>query len=410
MAHVTVQIRQLAAEASWAALAHLFMRGGIVVAFMVFSHGMLVDDFAAANEFNLSLSYLSSMALAGISPVVVRQFARLKDASEGREAGATLLLLAFAALAGVGMGLILAPAGERASLPLIFALAITVVVLGAFPAAVLNGLRAFRSLALAAGLGAAFLLVAASLTNTLVEAVLGITGALGIKAVCEWAIALRRIKLTGRPVALPDLAAFKAVMGSIARVGGSAILTAGALFAMTKLMREGQSALDFSLFAIGMQWYAMGAFVAGNVTKSLFPRQVAVAECGIDHHAQRRLLFQGVVLGVTGALLVIASAFAARPLIALAYGEAGAGAIDVIPLFIAVSLVAIPGNMVGNLAMAYHEEGAWLISSLFGSATLLMALLILPVAGASLAAVSLVMSLIVQNAACLLLLLRKGLL
>lgn len=411
MAIAPTQVRQVFGEALWSAFAHLFMRGSLVVAFMMFSHSLPADNFAALNEFNLSISYLSAMMVFGLGPTTVRHFSNEANRSEGKSLGSVYLYFSLSLFSSIILSYYFAPKNIGGAGTGIFAFLMAVVILGVFPNSALNGFRRYPQTAFAAGVAAVVLLLAAALTKTLLFAVVAVASAYLVKALVESVILFRSEYYSKFEFSIPDKQSLIGVGSSLLKIGSAAILAAGGLFAMTKILRDDISVTAFSEFAIGMQWYAIGAFAAANVTRVLLPRQVALAaQNGGNASGQRVLLLQGIIIGTAGAGVLVALSLLAQPFLGILYGSAAGAIENTIPLFLLAALTAVPVNMVGNVAVAHHREGVWLVATLFGVLAMLGTLLVVSLDGPLRGALALMVCNLLQTGICVAILMKEKLL
>lgn len=372
--------RKIFVDTVWSALAHLFVRGGVVVAFMLWTTRLSVADFAALGHFNLLSTYVAAVALFGLSPLVIRHFAAPDDEGSARELGALLLLVGIMVLvASAIMSVVDVP--SVAGMPRgWFILLVVTMMLGAVPTGALSGMRDFRGQALAAAVAATILVACAALPTARPSfAVLTLVGAFLAKVAIEALLALRRASAHGALVAPPRRDDLVTTARTFLVVGSAAIINPLGMWWLVDHLQDRADDLVFATFVIAWQWYAVGAFLAANLTKAIMPLQVRMAVEEKTRANARRLVLSASAIAVAGCAAAAAIVWAGRPVWTRFYADSLDLAM-IVPLFLLAAASVAPLNMLGNQAVASRRNGVLVAAGLAWVAVLLAT------AGAALAA------------------------
>lgn len=361
-----ISLRKVAGDAGWSAVAHALQRGANVIAFMLLSHWLSPTLFAHVSYFNLAAIYVASFSLLGMATVITRAHARtVASDTANTQVRHVIIVITLALLAVLGTTL----TGFPAIGPLprsLFVLTIAALILDSLPYGVLSGHGQFRALAVTAF---------ASALTTLV--LVGLGAIQGSASLAVWALACGAVvKLIGDLLAArpflriqhrsldglrwSDFVEDLRSSGILALVS---LLVVAGMWGIARIIK-GDALEEFAIYSIGLQWYAIGAFVAANATRAMLPVQVRLFELGADAQLkQRRLLMFGAILGTIPALALALFAYLSRDLIVMAYGSELAAVRLVVPISLCVAVTVAPLNMIGNAAVAGGLEKYWLATT-----------------------------------------------
>lgn len=362
-------IRQLLNNAALSALAQLFWRGALMLAFLIFARQLAVGDFADLAYFNITLTSVATIAAMGAGPAAARIYAGIEcGEAQMKEEVAALGALA---LAGALVAILLfatildAPTlGNMGGFG--FNVLIWLIVMGSIPANALNGLERYASMAIAALAGAIILLAFAYswgnyADGALFALMIGYAAKLFADHVAAWGPWSRTRQASMR--------AFKTVaklMGSMA-ISGAAF--AIGVWGLATWVKDHLGEAEFARYAIGMQWYAIGAFGATNITRVLMPLQVRQVAGAADGSSAVRV---GAALAILSSLLLALLLWVGQGPLGAAYGDSIGTVGTIIPWFVAAAASIAVSNIIANRFLAANRSSLWMWVSLAWAAMLLI--------------------------------------
>ena len=362
---------QLMGQAILVGLSQLFVRGGLIVAFLIFARNFDAESFAALGYFNISLIAIVGTASLGSASLATKYFTLSDQGEADRRNLAALLLLMGAAAMSAGIVGILLPSDMFANLgkgPLFLVLMLAV--LGATAAGGLVGRQAFVSLAWNGVLTVVIMLSLAWVAGRYGEfvwAAIAVVMAYGGKALLDLLALARHLDLRR-----PDAQAWRQTIAAVAAMAGSSAIWALGMWGIATVVLSRLGVEAFAIYVVGIQWYAIGMFLAASLTRALMPRQVEAARRGEDSRLVRPAMLWA--MGVAALLAMLA--WSARPWIDLAYGSALTGLGDILWLFIAASISVAPANMLSNQLIAEGREVQWLWAAIGWAVMLAIGLLL----------------------------------
>lgn len=360
---------RLFGEASVVGLAHLAWRGAFLLLFLIFARGLGENAIATVGFINVTIVTLAGAVGMGAGPFTVRLFARagmIDEKSWREDASALIMLLLVATIIATIAFFFMLPADQwvGAWLAPIAGLA----VIGTATNAALNGLRAYGIMLLNSSLAALVMLgfaVASMTTGSLLLGLVALAAGFAVKTIADLIFLRRNMtrakwELDGKAIRRTLVAAFW--------MGGAGAVTSLGLWWLAKILLERLGEGDFARYLIGMQWYALGAFAVGQLTRVVMPLQVRAA---VEGRRLRRLAVL-LLLGTLASLGFGTVCYFARDLISSLYGDGLADMGAVIWPFALASASVASANMLGNQLVAEGRERWWLVVSIGWAAMLFM--------------------------------------
>jgi O-antigen/teichoic acid export membrane protein len=140
----------------------------------------------------------------------------------------------------------------------------------------------------------------------------------------------------------------------------TSVLAGSGAWTVGEMVRAQWSDLDYALYAIGLQWYAIGLFVPGMLMIVLFPLQVRAAGPNANSVSEtRRLLVQGGIPMLIASAAMLLVALPLSPLLVRFYGPSFEGESWIIWGFIAAAGAAAPATLLGNNLVAAGRQLEW---------------------------------------------------
>lgn len=369
-----MSIKTLAGNAAWSMLAHLMGRGSLVAAAMILSNKLLTNDFAAYNYFQLTVSMLAAYAALGMGTTASRFFAEVDVVNDEQlQPLGALWLLSIVVGLFISFIILLLPntliSGGLDLPSWLIALGVFVILIGIVPGGGVLGLEQYKKATFFSSL-AAVLLIAGVLnlpgTNLEYEAMLLFVVSMAVQSIGNSAVVLHKV---GLKRIYKTLALNRSSVAKIFDFAGPMLLVsliaASGSWLVGRIILTGESGeYQFSLYAIGLQWFSLVMFIPGMMSRVILPRLIRdnasnIEIKGISLTTQALLLATGaaVLTAMFGALL--------SPVILDFYGEDYKVSAWFLIIFMVVAIPASPANTLGNAIVAKNGQWHWLALTCF---------------------------------------------
>jgi len=354
----------------WATANHVVGRGSIVLASMLLARSLATNEFAKFGLFQISVTMIASYGQLGMGVAASRFFAetgtdRSVAGSASHVCGAILLVNFIAACAGAVFVLV-APLGwvtTRADLPSgVLALGVAAAIFSAGPSGAIVGLERFRAGA-SAGLLSALVMIVGSLwaasVGSVVCALWAFVSAQLVQTAVEMVILVRTVgwrSLLCRNELPQSLRMAFGFSGPMILV--SMLVSLGNWVLGVAILNGNGGTHGFAVFTIGMQWYGLGLFVPGMMSRVLMPRLVRVRNT--DSSEASKTLKQGLVISILSASLICVFGLLFSRELAGLYGVTYKDEHIVMAAFLIAAMVAAPTTSIGNSIVARDGQRVWL--------------------------------------------------
>lgn len=342
---------------------------------MILARGLSLADFAAFSYFLITANMIAAYAALGVGVASGRSFASLDvEPKKAWEEIVVLWSITFVAVFIVAFltwllqGLFLSENSPIQWWHL--ALAISAAVLGIVPAGGIYGRELFQE---AFGVSVIVLLVVlagayfAENTGSLDIAIGTIISAFIVRSFGEASVIITKTRnLIPHSFRPGGFAAIKRVLAMLGPMAIVSLLAASGPWIIGRILLETNGQREFALFAIGLQWYGLGLFVPGIITRVLFATQVRLSkDTSIVGTSSRLKVINHGVLGTTVSSLVFAAAgtMFSSNLINL-YGESYGNENAVISTYLLAAIPISAANHVGNALVANERQWTWLALTL----------------------------------------------
>lgn len=327
------------------------------------------EDFSAFGFFLMTATVFAAFSTLGVGATSSLLFARWNSGDQRSLLGIPpLWLVCLLAGALIGAGGILTvelwhPMPSQFS-PILHFVAVVSISLGVVPQGGLLGSAMFKTASLVAIAAGVLILMggyAGARAGSVLIAEVFLVGSFVLSFLLASAAVLRMFPqiLTQFRSALRASEAWRAV-SSVGPLALVSVLAASANWILgRRLLGGGDSAIQFSAFVLGLQWFGIVQLVPAMITKAAFP---ALASATRDSGPRRwRIIVASAAWASgAGALIAILVALGAGPLASI-YG----GGLSPTELA-SFSLAAIPSacaNALGNALIAAGRGKAWLVIS-----------------------------------------------
>lgn len=352
------------------------MLGAILMA-----RSLATDGFAAYSYFQMTVSMLSTYAALGLGVTASRYFAELDD-DNGSAPAPVGTLLAVSLMLGVAAFLLilLLPAewlNAGVAVPQwLIALGVAVTVAGIVPGGGVLGLEKYRQASLVSLVSGIWMLALTSAAARNQSSLLGmwaIVSSLLIQTLGQLLVIIRSIgwhrlivSCRWRYKEFRQLTSFAGPMFIASAVAGSGTWIVGRM-----ILNGGGGEHEFSVYSIGLQWFALGSLIPGMVAIAILPRLVRDRELG-----NKKFVRSGVMMGVVASSMFVIAGYLLAPWLIRLYGNLYANYASIIPVFLSVAALSAPINIIGNGVLAKNGQMLWLAMNLISFLVLMGVLMI----------------------------------
>jgi O-antigen/teichoic acid export membrane protein len=255
----------------------------------------------------------------------------------------------------------------------VFALAINVV-----PAGGVLGLERYREASLisgAAGLSVVLAALYATVKASIEIAMMGVISAILLQALCQSILVFRvygYAKIIGE-VSF-KLTEFQKIVGFAGPMFFVSLLSASGAWLVGRLILDATNDHQFSLYSIGMQWYALGLLMPGIISRVFLPRLVLQAS-GIEKHIKQEaglLVRMSVGLSLFLSIGMVFVVLILSPWLADLYGNKYVAIRWVLVSFMVAATLTSPVSNFGNALVANDGQSQWLLLTIVSTSVLLL--------------------------------------
>lgn len=371
------------------AAAHLFGRGSLIVASILLARQLPTEAFAAYSYFQLTVSMLAAYAAMGMGVTASRFFAEtgyVKDAQMSPIGTLWLLSIVVAAVISL-LILALPPAWLGGGLDIprwAMALGIFCMATGVVPAGAIIGLERYREALISAVTSAVVLIIGMYVVNSAVGAMSVFIAAAFIQSIGNSAVVFRHVswKTLTRHSGLGKKQVHQIIKFAGPMLAVTLLAASGSWLVGRIILNSPSGEHGFSLYVIGLQWYALALFLPGMISRVLLPRMVRT-QLKESESGSPKIVRIGSILSIAiTAATAIVGALLAPSLVGI-YGPDYQAQPSVLTLFLIAAIPAAPANTIGNAIVASNGQKTWLILTITWFAVLLCTMALLKPFGAS---------------------------
>lgn len=376
-----MSLRALAGNAAWSTLSHLLGRGSLVVAAILLARQLDTKSFAAYSYFQLTVSMLAAYAAMGLGVTASRFFAESGHVDDAQLPPiGTLWILSILAGLLAAVVVVLLPAdwltGGLGVPRWMLALGLFSMVLGVVPGGGILGLERYAEATLAAAASAVVLVfgaVVAGSNGSPIAAMAVLVAATLIQSLGNAFIVVRQTGCaTLARHSRMGWKELKRVTGFAGPMLGVSLLSAsGAWIVGRMILEETEGEREFSLYAIGLQWYALALFIPGMVSRVVLPRLVRSRAGKVDSDSGL-LVHRASLASLVAASSVSLLGLIASPWILKLYGAEYSVDTWLLGAFLLAAIPSAPVNVVGNAIVAADGQRAWLLLTMVWFAVLML--------------------------------------
>lgn len=364
-------LRALAGSAALSMVAHVLGRGSLVLAAILLARALDTESFAAYSYFQLTVSMIAAYAALGLGVTASRFFAEFDVTSDHDNApiGALWGLSLIGGLVFALAVLILPSALISGALSIpqwLMALGIFAIALGVVPGGGVLGLERYPEAILSAA-ASAFVLILGAVIAARAESPIGAMAAFVlaslVQSLANTFVVVRYVGWTkvtkGTQFGLHEM---RKVAFRTAPMLGVSLLAASGSWVVGRIVLAGPGGEHaFSVYSIGLQWYALVLFVPGMVARVLLPRLVK-SQLQMKNDRTKALIRTSAYLSVFAALTLSVIGGGLSPHLLAFYGSEYQADRWVLSAFLIAAVPMAPANTLGNSIIAASGQRAWFLA------------------------------------------------
>ncbi|HED4457954.1 TPA: hypothetical protein R4348_002156, partial [Pasteurella multocida] len=346
-------------------ISHMLSRGSLIFSSVIISSLMDKEQFSIYSYFILTTTTISIYSALGIGITTNKFFSSLKKELNLETPVMTLWIIniSLAILGGVIFTLLseqIIPKSINFNKNY-FAIVILFLCLDIYTSNALIGLGEYIKLCLTSLLFFCIniiMVVIAILNNNIDYAILGLTSGVIVQLIFNTVFVLRYLSsiqlLEKVKIKIAHLKEILKTMGPMMFVS---LFAASNTWIVSQyiLVSNRESALEFNLFSIGLQWFSLALFLP-----SVFSRVLLNYFISHTHSNSLVIAKRNIALILSLFLLLTFVSYIASPIIQGIYSRYTIPAI-LIPLFLFIAGINSSTNILGNILISQNQEWVWLI-------------------------------------------------
>lgn len=351
----------------WSMSSHILSRGVLLFSGMLLARNVPVEDFAVYNFFLMTATMISNYGSMGLDIAASRFFAEKKENQNHKILG-NLYSISFvlAILSGIATFLFIDNIWPIDSYyKILISITVLLLILNITPTGGVMGVEKYKDF---------FFL---SIFNTIIL-LGGVATTIKYKDISiqlyAYIISILFLFFAQNYLLKKDTQVFKSLsnfkfeknaLKEISSFCGAmslvSILASTAPWLLGKIILDNYNNLYFSVYSIGLQWFSLGMFIPGIISRLILPR--LVKQYNIDNQSKKEVkitllatLLISFMIFILGSLL--------SPQIMKWYGKEYTEFYEVIIIFFLISVIYSPINVLGNLIIIKSSAKMWLFITL----------------------------------------------
>lgn len=398
----------LVGKAFWSLMSQIFSRGSLIVSAIVLTRHLNTSDFAAYSYFQLTISMLAVYAAMGLGVTSSRYFAEVGHEKHGSIPAPLGLLWLTSIVIAITVFAVILVAPSRlvtAGLPIpkwLIALGVLTLTLEIVPGGAVLGLERYKQSSLICMISGAMTLVGAlyasiksdPLWAMSVMVVAAFLQGVGESIIVVKAVGWKRLAVSRSMMVEGGLRLLK-FAGPMLFISLIAISGSWIVGRMVLIMEN--SLYEFSIYTIGLQWFALVLVLPGIIAKVILPRVVRTS-LKTEATGQAKLIWQGIKISTLTAFAVALLGALMAPMLIKMYGTQYNENSWFLSEYMLAAFLNAPANTLGNSIIANNGQMQWLKIMLIWFATLISTAIIMVRFDVNPGAVSLGIAAVVQTA------------
>lgn len=364
--------KQFMGNVSWSMLSHLFSRGSMMLSAMLLARSLSASDFAMYSYFQLTSTMIATYSAMGIGITASKLFAELQcsDTLERhthvvRSIGtlwmSSIFLSSFVALIILFLPSSLLNSGLKIS-ALIFCIGVFVMALAIVPNGAILGLEKYKQVAIISFFTGLINLIGVYFSireQNSTYSMIFLISSVFFQLVGETLIIRTSLGWdTFRRFFYFDKSKISSVAVFIGPMMFVSIFSASGMWVVGKIiLNHDNTHYNFSLYAIGLQWYSLALFVPLMISRVALP--IFIKSKNKDE-TNNKMVSRSLYLSFLISFVFFGVGFLFKDQIIGFYGNSYSDFNMYIPFFLFVACINSPANILGNILIGNDEQLTWM--------------------------------------------------
>lgn len=362
-----MSIKILLNNTLWSTLNHILSRGILMLSGILLARYLLPKDFAIYSYYQMTIVMISSYASLGMGLAASKFFAELSvDKNNVENVDTITALFSISILVSFLMAILIffipnnvLTSGLDIS-TYIFAISVLILSLNVVPSGAILGLEKYKEATVISLINGIICLIGVYLSISFNKIIFSIYFFILASVIQLLGYIYFVNQSIGHISAKAYLKIKKKSIMKLAKLMGPlifvSILAASSSWILGRVLLLENGEYIFSVYSIGLQWFALALFLPGMVSKVVLPRLIRG-----ESKNNKEILRISCLISIVFSILIFLIVFIFKDYIINFYGFKYKQYEDILILFLLVAILYAPANTLGNAIVAKLGSLPWLI-------------------------------------------------
>lgn len=361
-------LKVLLKNTAWSMLNHILSRGILMLSTIFLARNLLVEEFAKYSYFYMTVTMLATYCSLGLGVAISKSFSELtyEKNKYNNDSVKNIIGISFLLPCVICTIIFFLPRDlllSKAEIsPYLFIFSILVVSLSTLPSNALIGMEEYKKLTLISLFSSIFLIIGCLLTvykNDVYYFIVFYIISTLLYIIISFKFIVNKIQdVSFLSLFKFDFSLVKKIFFFSWPLLVVSLLNAASGWLIGKKIFDVYGGYYFSIYTIGLQWFALALFIPGMISRVLLPRMI------IDKNNNRSNLIYSSIFSVICAILISGVSFIFNDYLIGFYGDMYASAKKYLSSIIALSIIYAAANTLGNAIVLKVGSIYWLIVSI----------------------------------------------
>lgn len=346
----------------WLTLNHILNRGILMLCSILLAKYMIPADFSLYSYYQITVTMIASYASLGLGLVASKFYAEYSINEKHDDSNIrNLSIICFYAAILISIVIYFLPKDiiiKEFDIPTyIISITVMFLVLNIVPTGALMGLEKYKKLTIISTGSSFFLFIGVILSIQLSKIIYSIYFYMLYLVIQYFGCRVLIYKIS--PINFNfrvDFNKLKNISGFIGSMFIVSIISAFSTWFLGSKILDTLGNINFSVYAIGLQWFALALFLPGMISRVILPIVIRNKDIGIDRYVLKKSCY----IAISFSFLMCLSFLFFIDYIIDFYGEAYNEYKFFLILFVFVSIFYAPANTLGNALIAKVGSNVWL--------------------------------------------------
>lgn len=334
---------------------------------IILARSLSTDNFAAFSYFQITVTMIATYSALGLGVTASRYFAEIGHENSSKRPPPIGALYASSVFFAVVSFIIiffvpkeLLTAGFSIP-PLLMGVCVFILVISVVPSGAILGIECYRQAAVVSALSGSVSLSCAYLASQMKDPLIGMIGitiAAGVQFLGESKVVISKIGYGNlKKYSVLKRSDIRKVLSFAGPMVLVSLMAASGSWILGKIILNGSNGeYEFSLYIIGLQWFSLGLFLPGMISRVLLPRLIRSKNTDARLAVRQAGLFSLLAAVSIAVIGVIFGSY-----ISAIYGDVLAINRWFVSAYLISAIVSAPANTIGNAIIANDGQAAWLL-------------------------------------------------